>query len=570
MPSHRKSHRECKKHCKCKSPDFIVVGLGTAGAVLARYLSDNNSVAAFEAGLNLATDPVVLSSDFNVATSTWPDPKYSQDPPNTYGEINAPLIPSPYSLGRMWGGSSAHNAMLTVRGSTDLWDDFAAASGNNQWKYENVLPIMKFLESYTPNGSPANYNQRGQNGPWYIKQEAPVASVNTSTFSTTYSSVLGVPLVDDYNDPTNGGTYTAPNYLNVGISVNQLSATSTEPSVRSFSVNSFLPQSIVDYTTGKGLNGRKLQIFSSATVTKVLFHGNKAIGVQYIIDGNKEKVQTMYAKKRIILCAGAIYDVAILQRSGVGDATLLNSLGIPVVVNSPNVGANLQNHFGPVALVKTPANALPPFVLSHSFFGISDPSLREIEVFFQRGTLLFPNLELARNLGVPVGPFGNVVSLPFQLVKNNSKGDIKIVSTDPLTDPRINFKYYVGSDDPNTPGTDAYNAVQCLRKIEAFNNIPGFSVAYPTPADYAGTDTQLYNNVVRNTVLVQAHASTSCRMGTDITNGVVDGDGNVFGTRNLMIADLSICSRISTGGTQYAPYVLALRIAKNLGANLPF
>ena len=147
-------------------------------------MSDNNSVVAFEAGLNLATDPVVLSPDFNVATSTWPDPKYSWDPPNTYGEINVPLIPSPYSLGRMWGGSSVHNAMLTVRGSTDLWDDFAAASGNNQWKYENVLPIMKFLESYTPNGSVANYNQRGQDGPWSIKQIAPVAAVNISTFST--------------------------------------------------------------------------------------------------------------------------------------------------------------------------------------------------------------------------------------------------------------------------------------------------------------------------------------------------------------------------------------------------
>ena len=242
-----------------------------------------------------------------------------------------------------------------------------------------------------------------------------------------------------------------------------------------------------------------------------------------------------------------------------------------MVVNNPLVGANLQNHFGPVALVGTPPGVFPPFILGESFFGISSPTLREIQVFYQAGTLLFPNPELARALGVPGNdPFANTVSIPFQLVKNSSKGTVRIINTDPLTDPEIDFAFYVGTDNPTTPGTDAYNSVQCLRKIQAFNTTPGYRVIYPTPADYAGTDQELFNNICLNTVLIQDHGSCTCTMGTSIANGVVDGNGNVFGAQNLIVVDNSICTRINTGNTQYPPYVFALRIAKNLGANLPF
>lgn len=559
-----------KDKCKKDKYDYIIVGLGTAGAVLTRYLSDDSSVIALESGLNLAKDPLVTSGEFTSAVQTWTDPKYSITPECTYGEINAGIIPSPSSIGRMWGGSSAHNGLIAIRGSTDLWDSYATASQNPQWAYSNILPVMKFLEQYTPKGSVANYQQRGRNGPWYVTQDAPVEVINSSDFAQKYSTIIQAPLVNDYNDPTNGGANPAPNYLNVGISINQSSVIPANPPIRSFSVNAFLPESIVDYNTGLGLNGRKLRILSSATVSRVIFKGTKAVGVEYIINGDRDKIKQVYARKKVILCAGAIYDVAILQRSGVGDSTLLQSLGIPVVINNPNVGARLQNHFGPVALVRTPPDASPPFIIGESFFGITDPNVREIQVFYQRGTLLFPTPELARTLGVTPGPFDNVVSLPFQLVKNDSRGNVEIVSTDPLTNPRINFQFYVGSDDPTVPGTDAYKAVQCLRKIQAFNSIPGYSVIYPTPADYAGTDKQLYDNIVLNTVLVQDHASCTCSMGTSTQDGVVDGNGNVFGAKNLVVVDTSISSRINTGNTQYPPYVFALRIAKNLGANLPF
>lgn len=567
------------------SADYIIVGAGTSGPIMARYLSDTSSVLLLEAGENLSTDPLVLSPSPVTAISTWNTPKYSLNPSAYNGLLNGPAIPTPYSIGRMWGGSGAHNNMLTIRGSTDLWDYYGTASGNSQWAYANILPVMLFLEQYTPSGTTANYNQRGQNGAWYITQQA-FSSMST-LFPPVYAGIIGVTIVADYNDPTNAGANPAPNYLNVGVSSNQLSTTPPGPDQeRSFSINAYMNDTIVD-ADGIGVNGRKLRVLSSATVTRVLLSGTKAIGVEYILEGNPEQVFQVFAKKEVILSAGAIYTPAILQRSGIGSAADrvvggitypgLDTLGIPVVIDSPHVGANLQNHFGPTALVSTPASAFPIGVFGEAFFGISSPTIREIQTFFQRGTLLFPNAELARQLGVsPLGATGNYISLPFQLVKNNSRGIVQIVSTDPLTAPLIDFAFYKptadvpNNDDPTVPGTDAYNAVQCLRIIEAFNTTVGYSVVYPTAADYAGTDLQLFNNVVRNTYLIQDHATCTCRMGTDISNGVVDANGKVFGAQNLRIVDDSICPRINTGNTQYQAYVLPLRIAKNMGANLPF
>jgi choline dehydrogenase-like flavoprotein len=552
----------------CNS-DYIIVGLGNAGAPLARYLSDVASVTVFEAGKNLALDPKVTSGEFAVAITTWTDPKYSLLQVPQYGQLVAGLFPIPYSDGRMWGGSSAHNGLITIRGSTDLYDSWASLSGNPQWAYSNVLPIMLWLEQYTPNGTTANPNQRGLTGPWYITQDPPI---NGYSFVVDYAAAVNAPLVNDYNDPTNGGANPAPNYLNIGVSANQNSVIPTTPTpTRSFSINAFLPESVIDYTTGQGKNGRPLQVVSSATVVKVLFNGTKAIGVEYILDGDREKVYTAFARKGVILCAGSIADAAILQRSGVGDATYLQSINIPVVIDNPNVGANMQNHFGPVGLVSLDENSLAPFVLCESFFGIApDLSTRVVQAFFQRGTLLFPNPELARVLGVDTSNpfFAPVVSVPFQLVKNNSRGTVKIVNDDPLTQPHVDFNFYGdGQDDYTTPGTDAYNAVASLKLLQ---NIAGSSVIYPTPADYTAGDAALYNCAL-NTWLVQDHATGTCRMGTAAANGVVDGNLYVFGTQNtLLVCDCAIEPEINDGNTQYNPYVVALRLAKNLGANLPF
>lgn len=296
----------------------------------------------------------------------------------------------------------------------------------------------------------------------------------------------------------------------------------------------------------------------------MLFSGTKAIGVEYILDGNREQVYQVYANKEVILCAGSIADAAILQRSGIGDPILLGSLEIPVIVANANVGANMENHYGPVGLVALNNLTLAPFNLVQTFFGLSSPTQREIQAFFQRGTSLFPQPEVVRQLGVDISNpfFAPVVTVPFQLVKNGSRGTVKIVSTDPLTNPRVDFNLY--SDGSfSTPGTDAANAVACYRKLLT---IAGATVIYPPAADFA-SDAQLFADAQQE-FLVQDHAAGTCRMSNSINTGVVNGNLQVFGTQGLRVADVSVEPVIETGNTAYTGYLIGLRAALKLGASL--
>lgn len=550
--------------------DYIIVGLGTSGATLARFLSNDNSVLVLEAGVNLATDSLVLSPNITDAFVMWPDPKYSLTSVPNYGTyvegvsgLNTGLLPEPYTDGRMWGGSSAHNGMLAVRGSTADYDHWAAVSGNVDWSYSNMLPLMLYMEHYIANGTAADTQQRGLSGPMFISQAAPAGNYS---FMQNFATAVSAPLVPDYNDPTNNGQNPKPNYLNVGVSANQTWTTQVPPNgERSFSINGFLPKSVIDYNTGKGLNGRKLQVVSSATVVRVLFNGTKAVGVELILNGNREEVLTVFANKEVILSSGSIHDAAILQRSGIGDKTLLDSLKIPVVYNNPNVGANLQNHYGPVGAVTLSTGALAPFNIYQSFFDIAPSTgVRRIQSFFQAGAALFPQPEVLRLLGVQnPGVMSPIVTVPFQLVKNSSRGTVKIISTDPFIDPEVNFNFY-SDGSYQTPGTDAANAVACFKMLQ---NIQGSTVIYPTQADFDSGDEQLFIDA-QNMFLIQDHAAGTCSMASSADNGVVNGNLQVFGVSNLRVVSVAIEPTIETGNPAYTAYLIGLRAALLLGSSL--
>lgn len=515
--------------------DYIIVGNGTAGAVLARKLSDNkkNRVLVIEAGPNLSDDPVVLEPfSSSIANDLAYNPKYnfilSQ---YVAGSVFGPAVLT--GTGRMWGGSSANNDQQIIRGTPTLWNSWAALTGNPRWLYNNVLPTMKAVETYTPNGTSPNLVQRGRNGPIFVTQSPPI---NSDPFAIAMSTATGTPFIPDYNDPSFG---------NVGISALQSSITPPPDSIRSFASNGYLPESVVT-PEGKGVD-RRLKIVSNSTVSRVLFNGKVAIGVEFIRSGKKpEKVRRAYANKKIILCAGALHTPGILQRSGIGDADLLDSLGIPVLVDNPNVGSNLSFQCSTVAVLAGPVT----------------PPEDTIEDGFIDGAPYFP-ADGTRRIQI------NALTLPSEnveligiLLEPKSKGSINIVNKDPLAIPLLELSLFSDSEgSPAQFGSDAYTLVSFLKIAQAIAAAAGDTVIQPTPAQYA-SDEDLLQYIVNNPRILNSWTG-STKMSTSDIDGVVDSNLNVFGVTNLMIADLGVAPAQPDGENPCFPdYVIANEAAQ--------
>lgn len=556
--------------------DFVVVGGGTAGNPCARALSNvqtggvyTYSVMVLERGKNLNDDPLVV--DPTIASGndlTW-DPKYA--------ETHITLSQDTYSEGRLIGGGSAHNGMQCVRGTPDVYNQWAAISGEASWSYANLLPIMLSQERYTPDGTVADLTQRGTPTSGYMccTQEAPL----TDAFTASVATGFGVPLIADYNDHFQ----IAGVYQNlVGVSANQDYITAPPGSERSHSGNGYLfgistPSvtipAVVD-ANGNGLAGRKLYVRTSVTATRIIMAGTKAVGVEVVVNnGVSDTTQLVFANRGVILSLGAFNTPAILNHSGIGRAADLTAQGISVVVDSPNVGYNMQNQYGPSALVRRVTGGPPPpaFKLTPAFtdLGLAPLGERKYQtIMIYPGSLIFtPSLISALNLGSYDSVFMSGLYLRAQ-----SRGTVKIRSNDPLTPPLIDLGNY-NDGLYSTPGTDAYNAVQYLKQLQAVVAAGGGGAGdvlfppnshYPAPWGPAPDDSLLFDSA-KTAPFNSYHCVGSCRMGTNISNGVVNGQLAVFGTSNLYIADASVMPAVTTGNTAYPCYIIGLKLAQFLG-----
>lgn len=289
---------------------------------------------------------------------------------------------------------------------------------------------------------------------------------------------------------------------------------------------------------GKGVGTRRLQVFFNSTVLRVLFNGITASGVHFLYNG---QFVTAYAKKKVILCSG-IQTPALLQRSGVGPYNVLTNAGVMTLVDSPQVGSTYSNQ--PLVVVTYSAPDVPPIDAQSIYAGgafltvpPSPSGTREIQLIGQ---------------WVPGTP--PLLMIILILLQPKSSGSIKIINRDPMQLPLVDPGYFTNSED-----------------LDKLISAVKLAMALPLPGTYAlisppsgSTDDQI-RDFILDTMDQTHHFGTSCKMGTDITNGVVDNTGHVFGTRNLMVADATIVPVQNTGNTSSVVYLTALTLDRKMG-----
>lgn len=527
--------------------DYIIVGLGTAGSILARKLSDDlkTRVLVIESGENHLRDPVLLNPNWleNQAELAF-NPKYSKNYPIPYPGTFTAIS---YSEGRGWGGGASHNFLLAGRSTARIYNNWASVTGDSRWSYASLLPKMIALEKYT--GTTQTPAQRGRNGPISITQREPIGP-GVNAYIDSLSEVANAPFKDDYNVSPSG---------DIATSAGQEFRTPGPSGRRSYGALEFLTIGTIVDNDGNGLRGRKLKIVSDAIALRANFDGTRAYSVTYVYTHETNRIfePQLSARGKLILTAGAVQTPKFLLNSGVGPAAELSALGIPVVVNSPQVGKNLQCHYGSQAIIGT-AVPFEAQVFSDGFFdseGTRDGA-RRIQI-----------------LNVPFGPAGPSTSV-LAILNPLSRGSITLVEKNDLTDPKINLAYFSDAGSLTPPyavNSDAFLVVQFYKMIRAAAKASETPLFYPPPEAFdTGNDADLLRYAKSlDYFLLYSHIVGTARMGTNISNAVVDSSLNVFGLDNVIIGDLSITPLSPDVNPALTAYYIALNLASFLGVPTP-
>lgn len=524
-------HAHCKE--KIVRADYVIVGVGTAGAVLAKKLTDDKktSVIAIHNGKNLTQDPDIKYSKnafTTVLSAVFGSSFYETG--LTIPQINVDDRELLWAVGLPEGGDSSINAGAWARGTNEIYAQWEAVAGP-EWSVNRIENIYKELEDY--HGETTDSAARGFHGPIDIRQ-VPANKVGNK-FTQAIIDATGFPFVLDYNDPNTP----------IGSS-NQMQNTQKGRNgrLRVSSATAFLNKKVMT-PEGVGVNGRKLQVFFESQGLKTIWDGTKAIGVEYLSNGEYKKV---YAKKGVIVCGGLRSSTFLLQ-SGVGPKTLLESLNIPVIFDNPNVGQNLADQTLIPLLFSTNPDDFPEVSPNSIFSQISwlpapggDPTVRKVR---------FSSINLSPGISAAV----------FDLVQPKSRGNITINSSDPTSPPVINFGIF---SDPS----DLELYIQAFQVyIKGINNVlklnyPFYELIFPDPAII--DDTALLTTFIKELVMSAQCFQSHCRMASLENGGVVNNKGYVYGVENLIVADDSIVPVAMDGTTMATAYLIGANIARML------
>jgi choline dehydrogenase len=513
--------------------DYIVVGAGSAGSVLANRLSADprHKVLLLEAGRAnhpWSRIPVGFAKLINNPAANW---LYSSEPDEGTGQRRIPI-----PRGKLLGGSSSINGMVFVRGQSQDYDQWAQL-GNRGWSYREVLPIFRDMESYQ---GEADDEYRGRGGPLKVTESNETGPLYDALIRA--AGEVGIKYTKDYNGAQQDG---------IGMTQMTIRGGRRMSTARCY----------LDPARGRS----NLTIRTNALTECLLLEGKRCVGVRYTADGKQHEAR---AGREVVVSAGSINSPQLLELSGIGQPDLLKDLGIEVRHELKGVGENLRDHYSPRMKWTVPASLGMTYNDKMRGLGKVKQALKYL--LTHKGLLGLPAAPIRayiRTRGGLDAPDAAISWVPFfmtndfqlaktsgvtaimNILRSESRGSIHVTSNAPNRPPAVRFNFLTAQLDREV----TLEAMRITRRIMMAPPMRHIATDEIAPGVNVQSDDELLDWVRKNAETTY-HPVGTCKMGSD-PMAVVDDQLRVHGISGLRVADASIMPTLTSGNTN-APSIM--------------